>query len=317
MQQQPLVPHRATAALVALLAGCSSGAANSDDGFGPAGPISGSDGSSNASDGTTGDESTAAAVTTGDAGSSEAEASTAVPEQPPPECGPLDVCGVECVDFSVDPGNCGKCGVACVIPHATASCVVGTCAVGSCDPGWTDCDADVENGCENPEGAVCVPACKPGAPELCNLLDDNCDGQCDEGGVAGCRQPVHRASSPTLGHFYTLDLAEASSGDFTLEFNNYFFMYAQQLPGLVPFYRCLKGDGRRFYTTSGTCEGAGPVEGVLGHIGTEPVCGTVPLYRLYGNGDHFYTTSDAERDNAVAMYGYLFEAQVGFVWPAP
>ncbi len=43
----------------------------------------------------------------------------------------------------------------------------------------------------------------------------------------------------------------------------------------------------------------------------------VPLYRLYGKADHFYTTSDAERDNAVAMYGYLFEAQVGFVWPAP
>jgi hypothetical protein len=300
--------------LAALLAACSGGAAN-DEGDGPASQVTTSDGST-ALDGstTTGEPTTTDAASSG---SSSADASSSTGERPPPECGALDVCGVECVDFTVDPGNCGKCGVACVIPRATAACVAGSCAVGSCDPGWVDCDADVENGCENPADAVCVPACKQGAPELCNLLDDNCDAQCDEGGVAGCRQPVHRASSPTLGHFYTLDLAEASSGDFKLEFQNYYHLYTQQLPGLVPFHRCLKGDGRRFYTTSATCEGAGPVEGVLGFIGTEAACGAVPLYRLYGNGDHFYTVSDAERDTAIAMYGYLFEGQVGFVWPGP
>ncbi len=302
------------ASLAALLAGCSGGAAN-DEGDGPASQVSASDGSTalNSST-TTGEPTTTDAASNSSSG---ADASSSTGERPPPECGALDVCGVECVDFAVDPGNCGKCGVACVIPRATAACVAGSCAVGSCDPGWVDCDADVENGCENPADAVCVPACKQGAPELCNLLDDNCDAQCDEGGVAGCRQPVHRASSPTLGHFYTLDQAEASSGDFKPEFLNYYHLYTQQLPGLVPFHRCLKGDGRRFYTTSATCEGAGPVEGVLGFIGTEAACGAVPLYRLYGNGDHFYTVSDAERDTAIAMYGYLFEGQVGFVWPGP
>jgi len=294
--------------LAALLVGCSSGAASPDGG--PASQFTSSDTSST---GTT-EPTTGTTEPTGSSSSGEASSTG---ERPPPECGALDVCGALCVDFSVDPGNCGKCGVACVIPHAIAGCNAGSCAVGSCEPGWVDCDADVENGCESPEGGVCVPACKPGAPELCNLLDDNCDGQCDEGGVLGCRQPVHRANSPTQGHFYTLDLAEASSSDFSPEFPNYFYMYAQELPGLVPFYRCLKGDGRRFYTISATCEGAGPVEGVLGQIGTEASCGGTPLYRLYGNGEHFYTISAAERDNAVTMYGYTFESQVGFVWPGP
>jgi hypothetical protein len=47
-----------------------------------------------------------------------------------------------------------------------------------------------------PRGAVCVPAVQAGRPRACNLLDDNCDAQCDEGGVPGCRQPVHRAQQP-------------------------------------------------------------------------------------------------------------------------
>lgn len=303
--------RRALALVVATLPACSSGAASPDEGGGPASQFTSGDTSSAGTEATTGGD------TTGPSDEPTSSSSEGPEELPPPECGALDVCGVTCVDLAIDPGNCGKCGIACVIPHALAACNAGSCAVGSCEPGWVDCDADVENGCENPEGDVCIPACKPGAPELCNLLDDNCDSQCDEGGVVGCRQPVHRAISPTQGHFYTLDLAEASSSDFSPEFANYFYMYIEALPGLVPFYRCLKGDGRRFYTTSATCEGAGPVEGVLGQIATEPLCGGVPLYRLYGNGEHFYTISAEERDNAVAMYGYTFEAQVGFVWPGP
>ena len=274
--------------------------------------------------GSTDATSTGAAPTTGastgpsDTSSGGSSSSSGAPELPPPECGALSVCGQLCVDLAVDPGNCGQCGVSCVIPHASPACSGNACAIASCEPGWTDCDGDPQNGCElQGPGDACVPMCKPGQPEACNLLDDNCDGQCDEGGVPGCRQPVHRASSPTLGHFYTLDANEAMSGDFTPEFLNYFHMHVAAAPGLVPLYRCLKGDGRRFYTTSDTCEGAGPVEGILGYLGTQAVCGAVPLYRLYGKGDHFYTTSDAERDNAVAMYGYLFESQVGFVWPAP
>lgn len=306
---RPLAP-----ALLALLAACSGGAASPDAGGGPASNFSAGD---SAGTGTsTGAEPTTTTTDAPASSSGGADSSTG-DERPPLECGALSECGALCVDFNLDPGNCGKCGVACVIPHATAACVAGGCAVGGCDPGWIDCDGDVENGCEHPEGAVCTPACKPGAPEQCNLLDDNCDGQCDEGGVPGCRQAVHRAVSPTLGHFYTLDQAEAASGDYSPEFINYFYMYSEQRPGLVPFYRCLKGNGRRFYTTSATCEGAGPVEGVLGQIATEAVCGAVPLYRLYSAGDHFYTTSAAERDNAVSQYGYVFEAQVGHVWPAP
>ena len=298
-----------------------SGAATTSDSDSEPGPTgtSGTTGTSNASGTTATTATTATDATTGMVSASDGDTTAANSSEPPPDCGPLTLCGVQCVDLSADPTNCGKCGISCVIPHASAGCAASSCAITSCDPGWFDCDQDLQTGCEQTlgPGEQCMPVCKPGNPELCNLFDDDCDGSCDEGAIAGCRQGVHRAISPTQGHFYTLDAAEAMSGDFTPEFLNFYYLHVEPQPGLVPFYRCLKGDGRRFYTTSAACEGAGPVEGVMGQIGTEAFCGAIPLYRLVGNQEHFYTTSAPERDNAVTNLGYVFEGQVGFVWPGP
>lgn len=257
---------------------------------------------------------------TGAAGTS-SSSSSGPDEPPPPECGPLTACGVQCTDLLSDPNNCGQCGVSCVIPASAPACAMGVCAVGSCEAGFADCDANVDNGCELPlpAGQPCPFMCTMGAAELCNLQDDNCDGQCEEGPVAGCRQPVHRAVSPTIGHFYTLDANEAMSGDITPESLNYFYTYAAAVPGLTPLYRCLKGDGKRFYTTSDVCEGAGTQEGSLGYVAGDGACGAIPLYRLYhgAKSEHFYTTSAGERDNAVAMYGYVYEFVAGNVWAGP
>ena len=328
-------PH-ALLALVLLASGCAGGEA-SDGGGLSQGVISDADtgdsttGTSTATTtepgptSTSGDTGPATTSTSGPAtgSSTTSDDPTTTAPEPPPDCGPLELCGVQCVDLVDDPDNCGKCGISCVIPNATAACAASSCAIGSCDPGWFDCDQDLQTGCEKAlaPGESCVPVCENGNAESCNLLDDNCSGTCDEGAIPGCRQGVHRSVSPTQGHFYTTDAAEAMSGDFTLEFLNFYYLHTAALPGLVPFYRCLKGDGRRFYTTSATCEGAGPLEGpnggVMGHIGTEAFCGGIPLYRLNGNAEHFYTTSEAERDNAVTNLGYLFEGQVGFVWAGP
>lgn len=43
----------------------------------------------------------------------------------------------------------------------------------------------------------------------------------------------------------------------------------------------------------------------------------VPLYRLQGHGDHFYTTSAQERDNAIAQYGYVSEGIACYVNDSP
>jgi hypothetical protein len=172
-----------------------------------------------------------------------------------------------------------------------------TCSMGS----WVMCDAP------------------PTAVETCNLTDDDCDGACDEM-VGGCRAPVHRSYQAGTGeHFYTTSRAEAACCGFTVEFYDFFYLYASSAPGLVPFYRCVLASGFHFYTQSSSCEGSpGSVsEGVMGYVATTAgVCGSVPLYRLVRGNDHFYTTSVAERDSAIAVSGYASEGVAAHVWPS-
>jgi hypothetical protein len=154
--------------------------------------------------------------------------------------------------------------------------------------------------------------------EVCNLVDDDCDGRCDD--VSGCRVGVDRSYDGTTGeHFYTTSDSEAACCGYTVETLDYYWLYGAQQSGLVPFYRCVLGNGFHFYTTSQSCEGASGAmnEGSLGWIASGAVCGSVPLYRLYNSasGDHLYTTSMSEVTTAEAG-GYVLEFTAGWVWTA-
>ncbi len=76
-------------------------------------------------------------------------------------------------DLMNDPRNCGSCGSTCSYAHATATCSSGTCSMGSCDAGWVDRDGNPANGCEY--------ACSYTGAEVCNGLDDDCNGLVDDG----------------------------------------------------------------------------------------------------------------------------------------
>ncbi|MCH9684199.1 MAG: hypothetical protein K0V04_22390, partial [Deltaproteobacteria bacterium] len=170
---------------------------------------------------------------------------------------------------------------------------------------------DCKDVCASAGEPVCI------APiESCNVIDDDCNDACDEGPLMGCRVAVHRSNSPTIGHFYTTDLAEAQSGDLNLEAESFFHLYAPGVEGLMPFFRCIKGNGNRWLTTSTDCEGTAAPELTLGFIAADERCGSAPLYRLRNPGPdfHFYTTSAAERDNAVNSLGFEDQGIAGYIW---
>ncbi len=262
----------------------------------------------------------------------------------PPDSAPLPsdcaagetACPDGCVDTSSDPENCGGCGIVCIVPNGEGACEDGVCVPGQCDDGWGDCDGIVDNGCESEAECtpgvdttctttcdsvgtldctdVCSPACVVPA-ETCNHADDDCDGTCDNGPLSGCRQGIHRTSG-SLGHMYGPDLSTMQGRGQTVESENFFYLYAGEVPGTRALYRCDKGGGRTFLTSSSTCEFGATPELTLGYIGTDATCGAIPLYRLYSAAasNHFYTISASERDNAVAVYGYIYEAVVGYVY---
>lgn len=79
----------------------------------------------------------------------------------------------EGVNLQNDPANCGACGRVCALAGADAVCIGGTCALGRCRPGFGDADGNPANGCE------C--AVRNGGVELCDGVDQDCDGRSDEG----------------------------------------------------------------------------------------------------------------------------------------
>jgi hypothetical protein len=73
-----------------------------------------------------------------------------------------------------DPLNCGGCGKVCNLPNTSVNaCTAGVCTVGQCDPGFANNDGNATNGCE-----YTCPV-YPTRSEICNGVDDNCDGKVD------------------------------------------------------------------------------------------------------------------------------------------
>src|SRR6185437_294163 len=102
------------------------------------------------------------------------------------------------VDRSTDVQNCGGCGDACALAHATPTCAAGVCAIGACDPGCADCNGDAQSGCETDLqtsvancgacGNACstnhaTPSCSLGA---CKLACDSGYADCDGDVTNGC-----------------------------------------------------------------------------------------------------------------------------------
>ncbi len=153
-------------------------------------------------------------------------------------CGKDDDCDTE-IDEDVntcdDVENCGKCGKRCVLANATAKCTTtatGTekcveantsCEIDQCDLGFGNADGAHANGCEYQ-----CPVFPPTA-EVCNGLDDDCDGRIDNndqdllandpdvgdscfGGTAGeCAAANHEGVKKCIGGLVTC--CDKSSGD--------------------------------------------------------------------------------------------------------
>jgi hypothetical protein len=119
------------------------------------------------------------------------------------------------VTLATDKNNCGACGQACALAHATSVCTAGACAVSACSAGFANCDGNAANGCEAATGTdanncgacghVCALAhanavCTAGACGVgsCVAGFANCDGNAANGCETGVSTDANNCG--TCGH---------------------------------------------------------------------------------------------------------------------
>ena len=111
--------------------------------FGASSGSGGTGGAGQTPDGASPESGTGGSVEAGTGGATEAGAGGAV------GCasGTKDCSGL-CVPITPDVGCDAPACTACSFPNATAECVSGACALGPCTPGWTECNTNEGDGCE-------------------------------------------------------------------------------------------------------------------------------------------------------------------------
>jgi hypothetical protein len=171
------------------------------------------------------------------------------------------------------------------------------------------------------------------------------------GSPASGTTPLYRLFNPHNGdHFYTTSVTERDGAVANFGYTNEgiaCYAFGSQTSGTIPLYRLLKfaelrsfirlhlkiltapnipirtmvDSMRRVYTTARIRVDVIPFglynsEGIACYVFSFQPASTTPLYRLFNpsNGDHFYTTSAAERDGAVANFGYTSEGIACYVF---
>jgi hypothetical protein len=128
---------------------------------------------------------------------------------------------------------------------------------------------------------------------------------------------LFRLWNPGSGdHFYTTSATErdsAAAGGYAKE-GTACHVFSASAASRIPMHRLFKKFGARLRLHVKIVQNY-VSEGTACQVFSNAAAGRVPLHRLFNasNGDHFYTTSDAERDNAIAKFGYVSENEACFV----
>ncbi|MDA3863995.1 MAG: MopE-related protein [Deltaproteobacteria bacterium] len=141
-----------------------------------------------------------------------------------PTNGGLEICdgldndcnGITDEDFLLDsdPDNCGSCSNQCSFPYASSTCEGGNCLLLECNNGFKDLNDNPDDGCEY----SCFIS--NDGTEICDGLDNDCNGQVDDGvdtlndpqNCGACWNSCNRLHSQTTCNNGQCELLSCNSG---------------------------------------------------------------------------------------------------------
>ena len=157
----------------------------------------------------------------------------------------------------------------------------------------TACGTVGQIACDGGDGSCVPPA------EVCNGVDDDCNGRCDDGTPADCRVPLGAPMGQTdmltpmmFGHLLKMvsELSPVSTSSLP-----------ESQSGHMTCASVQKPDGSYLLSSDNDCSIGRAPRRTIGFWSPSPLCNSQPLYRLYKAdiNNHFYTLSAAERDRSM------------------
>jgi Notch-like protein len=80
-----------------------------------------------------------------------------------------------------DPLNCGVCGKSCALDGTLTQCTTGQCVINGCAAGAVDVNGDIDGPFDDSDGCEYECFVSNGGNEVCDTLDNDCNGATDEG----------------------------------------------------------------------------------------------------------------------------------------
>ena len=256
------------------------------------------------------------------------------------DCGNLQLCGTACADLKTEPLHCGTCDNACnsgqVCTDGTCGCETGkcgdNCTLTLCQGACADTQTDTNNcgNCGNTcklSTTGCVGGVCQYPAEVCNDIDDDADGTCNEGCETQIVNYQEDINNPLIGSSSLVDVHYTLGNGYSASKWTFrgeaFKTYKQQGPGMVPMFQCRVNAKHYLQTTPCPADSVDGNGGYwnerLGYFWVGQVAPCAAYSRLLGarkGAVRFYTSDPNLMANYESKWGLTKDTSVE-TWYVP
>ncbi|MBU1220392.1 formylglycine-generating enzyme family protein [Myxococcota bacterium] len=241
-----------------------------------------------------------------------------------PTAGGVEICDLrdnDCdgfVDEDIVKDTAESCGLLCDncnFPNSESACENGKCVILSCLDDCQDLNGEKSDGCEY----CCTPTA--GGVEICDNIDNDCNGLVDEGLLCSCPENMVLIDS-----LYCIDIYEASRPDATAANAGIDNSRCQSVAGVKPWANVSLQDasdaciasGKRLCTPEEwekVCRGPNVTEYSYGNDYDTQICNGIDTYCYCGEGSSCESVTECPFAHCFHTCGASFHPEITGLFP--